>query len=84
MLELLTIVFYFTLRLGEYTMTSYRNRTRTVQFICSDIRFFKKGTVVPSADLLAKLQEADSARLHVDNQKTGQKGSTMHHYAVPQ
>jgi integrase len=32
---------------------------------------------------LAVLRQADSVRLYIDNQKNGQRGSTMHHTATP-
>jgi hypothetical protein len=80
--DLLTIAFFFLLRPGEYTMPSTRTRTRTVQFRRGDIRFFKDGHILPHSAPLATLLQADAARLYLDNQKNGQRGSTMHHTAV--
>ena len=83
-LDLLTIVFYFLPQPGEYAMTSSYISSSGVQFSCRKIHFFKNGTVVPHANLLEELQEADSARLYLDHQKNGQMLSTMHHYDVQQ
>jgi hypothetical protein len=80
--DLLTIAFFFLLRPGEYAMTSSRSKTRTVQFRRQDVRFFKDGTVLPHSTPLADLKTADGVRLYIDNQKNGQRGSTMYHSAL--
>ena len=79
--DLLTIAFFFLLRPGEYTMPSARTKTRTVQFRRQDIRFFHQGSVLPHNAPLPQLLTADAVRLYIDNQKNGQRGSTMHHTA---
>jgi integrase len=81
--DLLTIAFFFLLRPGEYTMPTSKSRTRTVQFRRKDVRFFKQGNVLPHNTPLAELRTADAVRLYLDNQKNGQRGSTMHHTARP-
>jgi integrase len=81
--DLLTIAFFFLLRLGEYTMPSGRRKTRTVQFRRQDIRFFKNGAILPHNTPLTALKDADGARVYIDNQKNGQRGSTMYHMARP-
>ena len=65
-------------------MTPPCDRAHTVQFRRSGIHFFKKGTVVLHNSPMEKLQEATSACLYIYNQNIGQRGSTMHQYAVPQ
>jgi hypothetical protein len=65
-------------------MTSSRSKSRTVQFRRQDIRFFKDGTVLPHDSPLAVLEQAEGVRLYLDNQKNGQRGSTMYHSALPQ
>ena len=65
-------------------MISSRTRTRMVQFRQSSIIFFKNGTVVTYAAPLAELREDNSVWLYLDNQMNGQRGNTMHHYAVLQ
>jgi integrase len=62
-------------------MPAARTRTRTVQFRRQDIRFFKDGSILPHSTPLLQLQQADAVRLYIDNQKNGQRGSTMHHTA---
>jgi integrase len=79
--DLLTIAFFFLLRPGEYTMPSARTKTRTVQFRRQDVRFFKAGSILPHGTPLLQLRQADAVRLYIDNQKNGQRGSTMHHTA---
>jgi integrase len=80
--DLLTIAFFFLLPPGEYAMPTWRTKTRTVQFRRQDVRFFFNGQVVPHTVPLATLLQADSVRLYIDNQKNGERGSTMHHTAT--
>jgi hypothetical protein len=82
--DLLTIAFFFLLRPGEYAMNSSHSKTRTVQFRRQDVRFFSNGNVLPHSATLAELQKADGVRLYLDNQKNGQRGSTMFHSALDQ
>jgi hypothetical protein len=82
--DLITIAFFFLLQPGEYAMPTSRTKTRTVQFRRQDVnvRFFKTGQVVQHSVPLAELRQAGSVRLYIDNQKNGQRGSTMHHTAT--
>jgi hypothetical protein len=84
MADLLTIAFFFLLQPGEYAMTSFRSKTRTVQFRRQDVRFFSNCNVLPHSASLAELQQADGVRLYLDNQKNGQRGSTMFDSALHQ
>jgi hypothetical protein len=78
--DLTTIVFYYLLQIGEYTVKETRNKTKcTVQFKMEDVTFFKKdkrrcimcfSRNAPLANILA----ADGATLKLDNQKNGHKG----------
>jgi hypothetical protein len=81
--DLLTIAYFFLLRPGKYTMPTSCSRTRTVQFHRKDVRFFKQGNILPHNTPLDELRTADAVRLYLDNQKNGQRGSTMHHTARP-
>jgi hypothetical protein len=73
--DLTTIVFYYLLRIGEYTVKGTRNKTKhTVQFKMEDVTFFKKdkrrhimclSCNAPLADILS----ADGAALKLDNQR---------------
>ena len=93
--DLIVIVFYYLLRVGEYTTTASRPRKgkrrkakQTRQFRLKDITFFKfdsAGRLAPlpknasDEDILA----ADWATLTISNQKNGQKGDAVHHEAMP-
>ena len=79
--DLTTVAFYYLLRPGEYCMPSRRRRTRTVQFRRQDIRLWNGLDLIPHTAPMATLLAATSATLTIDNQKNGQRGSTMHHYA---
>lgn len=77
--DLITTAFYFLLRVGEYTMPAQNRRTRTVQFRCQDVRLWKNGRLIPHLAPLQQLLSADGVTLYLDNQKNGQRGSTVHH-----
>jgi hypothetical protein len=81
--DLVAIAFYFLLRVGEYTMPAANRRTRTVQFWCQDVRFWKNWSLLPHDGTLAQLLEADSVTMYLDNQKNGDRGATIHHTCVP-
>ncbi len=74
------IVFYYLLRIGEYTIKrKQNNKKQTVQFKLEDVYVFKKnkmGTLVclPRTAPVVLLLTADSATLKLDNQKNGWKG----------
>ena len=84
--DLITIAFYYLLRVGEYTHprrtkrgTQWIRTTRTKQFTVSDIGFFKDGNILPRSSPLAILLTADSATMKITNQKNGRMGQTIHH-----
>ena len=80
--DLVITAFFFLLRVGEYTMPKPRTITRTVQFRVQDVTFRRAdGTVIPQTAPLIQLLAADSATLHIDNQKNGQRGATILHTA---
>jgi hypothetical protein len=81
--DLVTIGFFFLLRVGEYTMPRRNVRTRTEQFRVQDVTFRQDGLVLPNTTPLAQLVLADSVTLYLDNQKNGQRGATIHHTACP-
>jgi integrase len=82
--DLITIAFFFLLRVGEYTMPKRNIRTRTIQFRVQDVTFRQAdGTVIPNSAPLHDLLVADSVTLWMDNQKNGQRGATIHHTRCP-
>jgi hypothetical protein len=81
--DLVTIAFFFLLRVGEYTMPRRNVRTRTEQFRVQDVTFRQNGLVLPNTTPFAQLVLAESVTLYLDNQKNGQRGATIHHTACP-
>jgi len=84
--QLITIAFFYLLRVGEYTHPRMIKRngvlvrsTRTKQFSVGDIGFFKNGKILPRRSPLHILKEADSATMKITNQKNGRMGQTIHH-----
>jgi hypothetical protein len=78
--DLVTAAFFFLLRVGEYTMPRKNVRTRTVQFRVQDVTFrHADGTVILNTAPLAVLAAARSVTLFLDNQKNGQRGTTILH-----
>jgi hypothetical protein len=83
------IAFYYLLRVGEYTKPRMVTRngariraTRTVQFMISNVGFFKEGKIIPRSSPLNVLLACDAATLKINNQKNGRMGDTIHHEAV--
>jgi hypothetical protein len=81
--DLVTIAFFFLLRVGEYAMPKRNVQTRTIQFRVQDVTFRKNGIVLPNTTPRLPLEQADSVTLYLDNQKNGQRGATIHHTACP-
>jgi hypothetical protein len=81
------IVFYFLLRIGEYTLKGRRDESKqTVQFRMRDVTFFREdeegalkqvSRQVPAAVILS----ADASTLHLGNQKNGWKGVCVSHHS---
>jgi len=82
--DLITIAFYYLLRVGEYTVKGSRTSSKqTVQFRFQDITFFGHDSqgrlkqisrTAPDSEILA----AQSATLKLENQKNGWKGVCIH------
>jgi hypothetical protein len=70
------------LRVGEYTMPTGNRRTCTVQFRCQDVRLWRLGQLLDHTAPLEHLLQADGVTLHIDNNKNGQRGQTVHHSTV--
>jgi hypothetical protein len=77
--DLTTIVFYYLLRVGEYTVKRNRNETKhMVQFKMEDVTFKKKDNnerlrCLPQNAKLADIMSADGTTLKLDNQKNSWK-----------
>jgi hypothetical protein len=80
--DLIVIAFFFLLRVGEYTLPAANRQTRTVQFRCEDVRFWKNGRLLPHTSPLLLLSSADQVVLTIDNQKNGHRGEAINHHKV--
>ena len=86
--DLIVIAFYFLLCIGEYTTKTRRKRTCTRQFCGKDVTLFKSNKVGYLTALAHDASEedimnADAATLRISNQKSGVRGSCVHHEAIP-
>jgi hypothetical protein len=79
--DLVTIAFFFLLRVGEYTSPSPSRDKRTIQLRRCDVRLWRNGVVLPHTSSLAALLRADSATICIANTKNGTKGAVIHHEA---
>ena len=67
--ELALIVFYFILRVGEYTSTELsKTKTSTIQFTVGYISFWKYGLLLRNSDSL-KIRSAKESTMHLSKQK---------------
>jgi hypothetical protein len=80
--DLITVAFFYLLRVGEYTFPRKNAKTRTVQFRRQDVRLWLNGCLLSHDLPLHTLLLADSATLYIADQKNGHKGDTLHHTAV--
>lgn len=81
--NLISIAFFFLLRVGKYTMATKKVRTWTVQFQVQDVKFqTAAGFVISTTAPQAQLLQAESVTLWLNNQKNGQRGATIHHTAA--
>lgn len=86
--DVITIMFYFLLRVGEITCPSGNKMRRTVQFRRCDTSFWARGpngslVRLPHTSTLEELLAADEVTLKLTNQKNGTRDSTLHHERVP-
>jgi hypothetical protein len=82
------IAFFFLLRVGKYTPPLTDQGTQTTQIRRKDLQFWKRqptGLIIRLSPMspLAKLWQADSVTITLDNQKKGQREATLHHEALP-
>jgi hypothetical protein len=85
--DVITIMFYFLLRVGEITCPAANRVRRTVQFRRCDTTFWTKradGALIrlPPDTPLAQLLLADQVTLKLSNQKNGARDATLHHESV--
>jgi hypothetical protein len=86
--DVITIMFYFLLRVGEITCPESNRARRTIQFRRMDTSFWVKTATgslqrLPATATLAQMVAADQVTLKLTNQKNGVRDSTLHHESVP-
>jgi len=79
--DLVTIAFFYLLRVGEYTCPGNPRDKRTIPIRICDVRLWRQGGLLPHSSTLATLLTADSATFCIANTKNGTKGAVIHHDA---
>jgi hypothetical protein len=81
--DLICVAFYFLLRVGEYTYSKPKRRTRTQRFRVKDVTL-RRGdqSIIPHTAPLAELLTATHATLMISNQKNGCRGQCIHHHCT--
>jgi hypothetical protein len=79
--DLVTIAFFYLLRVGEYTSPATRQEKRTIPLRMCDVRLWKQGVILPHSSGLTTLLTADSATICIAHTKNGMKGAVVHHEA---
>ena len=79
--DLVTIAFFYLLRVGEYTSPATPREKRTIPLRMCDVRLWKQGIVLPHSSGLTTLLTADSATICIAHTKNGTKGAVVHHEA---
>jgi len=79
--DLVTVAYFFLLRVGEYTHTTARKgqTKRTVPLRKQDITFWKDKHVLPHCSTLAELLQADGVTINLANQKNGKRNTQLFH-----
>jgi hypothetical protein len=80
--DLVTMAFFYLLRVGEYTSPTSPRDKRTIPLRLSDIRLWRNGVVLLHSSGLHNLMTADSATICIANTKNGSIGVIVHHEAI--
>jgi len=75
--DLIVMAYFFLLRVGEYTRSS--RPTRTIPLRRQDVKLWHGSILLDQSLPLHVLQSADSCTINLENQKNGQKCSSLHH-----
>ena len=75
------VAFFFLLRVGEYTPATDRRKRRTVPIRKSDIKLWRGSAMLDMESAWEELAQADAVTIRLENQKNGQRGTTLHHFA---
>lgn len=76
--DLITLAFCFLLRVGEYTSSTEERQTTPLRK--RDIRLWRQGSVLDPEAPMDTLYTADAVTICLENQKNGDRNSTLHHY----
>jgi hypothetical protein len=79
--DLITIAFFYLLRVGEYTSPATYRAKRTIPLQLCDIRLWHKSIVLQHSSGLTNLLTANSAMICIVHTKNGSKGVVVHHEA---
>jgi hypothetical protein len=79
--DLVTIAFFYLLRVGEYTSPKSAHEKRTIPIRKCDVRLWRRGMILQHTATRATLLSADSATICIANTKNGTKGAVIHHDA---
>ncbi len=80
--DLVIIVFFYLLRVGEYTMPHCARTKRTIPLRDCDIRLWYQEKIIPHLAGLQALLQAGSATISIAHTKNGAKGAVVHHDAI--
>jgi hypothetical protein len=80
--DLVIIVFFYLLRVGEYTTPHWARAKRTIPLRNCNIRLWYRGHIIPHSAGLRALMRADSATTCIAHTKNGTKGAVVHHDAI--
>ena len=81
--DLATIIVFFLLCVGDYTLPPANRRTRTIQFRGQEVVFHHGGLIIPNGSPLPALLQAAGVALRIDNQKNGTQGETTYKHTLP-
>lgn len=79
--DLITLAFFFLLRVGEYTVSTSARRTVPLRLL--DIQLWQGDTHIPTTATPAERLSATAVTICLENQKNGSRDATIHHTAVP-
>ncbi len=82
MADLVSIAFFYLLRVGECTSPATSCEKRSIPLRHCDIRLGRNGIVLQHFSRLKNLLTVDSATICITNMKNGLKGVVVHHEAI--
>ena len=77
--NLVTVAFFFLLRVGEYTLAPPNTPKKTVPLRLQDVKFWQGVEVIPATATHQQRLAATAVTISLANQKNGKRGDTLHH-----